>query len=147
MAVRALGLLVPGYDPLPELQRELDDCLKVNGPGVPLTTAESRGQTRASYACGAMLALIAEGAMRKRDPGADVFTFIRMLIDRNRAGGKVDGAKWVAAFIASGGDPKSAQRIQGFVERGDPDPAAMFEALFTANGVRFARNGEALKLR
>lgn len=147
MALRALERLVPGFDPKPDLQSALDDCLKLNGAGIPLATAEARGQTRANYACGAILALVAEGTARGRDPAADVFTFLRGLIDANRADGRIDAKGWIAAFVAGGGDPALAARIRAFAARGDADPAAMFAQALTASGIAVRREGDRLLLR
>ncbi len=145
-AIRANGRLVPGYDMRAELQRELDECLRVNGAGEPLSTAEERGENRASYGCGAMLLLAAEGAARRRDPNADAFGFLRALIDENRADGEVTRDDWLAQFQVACGDAALTAEVRGFVDTGVADPLAFWAHLFTATGVGFNREGDALRL-
>jgi hypothetical protein len=65
--------LVAGYDPKPKLQEEMRNCLKLNGAGKPLATAESRGDDKVQYACGALLSLVAEAAAKRHDSNADIF--------------------------------------------------------------------------
>lgn len=146
LAIRALEKLVPGYDSRSELQHEVDDCLRTNGPGKPLSGASARGDARANYACGAVLLLAAEGAARKRDPGADAFTWVRALIDANRADGKVTEADWLAAFQAASGDAALTEQVRGFLDHGVERPADFIEALFGATGVPFTRSEAGLTL-
>lgn len=145
LAVRALAALKPGYDARVELQREVDDCIKVNG-AKPLTSASERGEVRANYACGAVLLLAAEAAERRRDPSADAFTFARRLIDANREDGKVSEADWLATFEQVSGDAVITARIKAFLDQGVADPTAFVAELFTATGVRFERSGDKLTL-
>lgn len=144
MAIRALAMLRPGYDARAALQKSLDECIRINAG--PLGTAEQRGIPRANYACGSMLALAAEGGERRRDPAADVFTWVRRLIDANRGDGRIDSREWADAFAKRTGDPTVAARIAGFVERGVDDPVAFFASLFDASGVRYRRDGGGLIL-
>ncbi|MBB4839111.1 hypothetical protein HNP52_002180 [Sphingomonas kyeonggiensis] len=138
LAIRALQQLVPGYDARGELQREVDDCIKNNGPGLPLSGASARGDMRTNYACGATLLLAAEAAARKRDPNADAFTWIRGLIDANRADGKVNQADWLAAFAAVS-DPALTAKVRDYLDKGVDDPAAFLASLFETTGVAFTR--------
>lgn len=147
LAIRALDTLAPGYDSRSELQQKLDECLKLNGPGEPLATAEVRGEHGAEYACGALLTLAAEAAERKRDPKSDVFTWLRRLIDANREDGIITAGEWLATFAKISGDPATAERVRTYLHQGESDPAAFFAELFTATGVRFARDGDKLALR
>ncbi|MES2755388.1 MAG: hypothetical protein V4659_12065 [Pseudomonadota bacterium] len=145
MAIRALETLKPGYDARAELQKSLDECLLVNGRE-PLGTAERRGVPRANYACGAMLALAAEAAERRQDPNADVFTWLRRLMQANRAKGRIDTQAWAQAYAERAGDRVVARRVIGFVSDGVADPAAFLAELFTTSGVKFARAGDTLNL-
>ncbi|WP_052507783.1 M1 aminopeptidase family protein [Sphingomonas hengshuiensis] len=147
MAVRALERLVPGYDARDAFQREVDDCIRENGPGMALSGASARGNTRANYACGAVLLLAAEGAVRKREAGADAFTWLRGLIDANRADGKVTQADWLAAFDAATGDPALGARVRSYLDSGVADPAAFVAELFAATGVAFSRDSGRIVLR
>ena len=64
MAVRALKAIDPVYDDRAELQREVDDCVRL-AAGRPLASAGDRGDNRAYYACGAVFGLVIEGAERR----------------------------------------------------------------------------------
>lgn len=145
-AIRALGVLAPGYDMRHELQGEVDDCLKVNGAR-PLSGASERGETRANYACGAVLMLAAEAAERRRAPGADAATFVRRLIDANRADGVVTARDWLDAFRVASGDAATTGRVAAFIDRGAPDSVAFLAELFTATGVPFTRTSTGVTLR
>jgi hypothetical protein len=140
LAIRAFQQLVPDYDPHAQLQDELDDCLKRNGAGKPLATAEERGEMRANYACGAMLYRAAESAAK-----GDVFAFVRQLIDTNRKDGIVTTADWLAAFQAAAGEGQ-AGAVRAFVEKGVADPRAFWTQLFAATGVAFTLDGDRIVL-
>jgi predicted metalloprotease with PDZ domain len=137
--------LVPDYDPHPRLQEEMNDCLKLNGAGKPLSTAEDRGDNKAHYACGALLLLAAEAASRKNDRSADALTFVRRLIDANRSDGEITEAKWLASFSQVAG-PAARDEVQEFIDRGVADPLAFWADLFTATGVGFTRQRDTLTL-
>lgn len=145
MAFRATRYLDPGYDDRADLQRSIDTCLKVNGTR-PLAKAAERDAHDASYACGALLALAGEGALRKRDPNADVFTWIRRLIDANREDRTVTQADWLDAFAAVQTDPAVTASVRRFLDEGVADPAGFVFALLTANGVPVRREGERVVL-
>lgn len=147
MAVRALERLTPGYDARREFQHEVDDCIRENGPGMALSRASARGSTRANYACGAVLLLAAESALRKRDSGADAFTWLRGLIDANRADRKVSQADWLAAFDAATGDAALGARVRSYLDSGVADPEAFIADLFAATGVAFSREAGGVVLR
>lgn len=146
MAIRGTRVLIPDYDAAAYLQREMDECLQLETAGKPLAGAGERGENRAYYACGALLALAAEGVMRKRDPSADFIGFVRGLVDANRAAGKVSAEDWLAQFLKVGGDPAMAAEIRTLLDKGVDDPKAFWMRLFTATGVAFGVAGEGLKL-
>lgn len=147
LAIRALERLQPGYDGRVERQREVDDCMKMIGPAKPLNGATERGDHRVSYACGAVLLMAAESAMRRRDPTADALSFWRILLDRNRVDGVVDAAEWLAAFQIATDDDRLTGSVRGFVDTGTNDPTAFVAALFDATGVEHTRDGSTLRLR
>ena len=146
LAIRALEALVPGYDPRPELQREVDDCVKMAGAGKPLSGAAARGDVRTNYACGATLLIAVEGARRQRDTGNDLFGWVRAFIDAHRAEGHVSQADWLAAFDAAVADPAARASVRRFLDEGVPDPAAFVDALFAACGVAHRREGDRILL-
>lgn len=138
MAVRALAHFYPDYDARERLQQSIDACIAVNG-GKPLSGAFERGEHRANYACGAVLMMAAEGAARKGDPRADLFTWLRTLIDPNRKAGVVTPDHWLTAFAASGG--AGGEQVRTFLDSGVPDPAAFIAELLATNGVAVRRDG------
>jgi hypothetical protein len=144
LAVRALQQLDPGYDAPGQLQRELDECLRLNGAGKPLATAQERSEHRAHYSCGAMLMLAAEGVAKRG--GDDFFAFVRGLIALRRANGTITSGDWLARFEAAGGDAGIAGGIRTFLDRGVADPRAFWERLFRASGVAFRVEGGKLVL-
>jgi hypothetical protein len=146
LAIRALTRLAPGYDARAELQREVDECLKLVGPGESLADAEERGEHRAYYSCGALLLLAAESAEKRTTPGAEVFTFVRRLIDANRADGSVSAGDWLLQFERVTRDAALTSQVRDMIERGVADPGAFWSRLFTATGVAFTLQGEALTL-
>jgi len=74
MAIRALKTIDPAWDDRAELQKEVDDCVRLADE--PVVEAAGRGEHRALYACGAVFALAAEAA-QKRATGGDWFDFLR----------------------------------------------------------------------
>lgn len=138
MAVRALAHFHPEYDARGRLQKSIDDCIAING-SKPLSGAYERSEHRANYACGAVLMMAAEGTVRKRDPRADLFTWLRTLIDPNRKAGVITPDHWLTAFAASGG--VGVEQVRMFLDRGMPDPAVFIAELLTANGVAVRRDG------
>jgi hypothetical protein len=145
LAIRAIQALVPDYDADAELQNEMTNCLKFNGAGKPLSTAESRGEEKAQYACGALLSLVAEAASKRRDQNADAFTFLRGLIDANRQDGIVTEADWLARFSDVAG-PSLSRDVATFIDKGVPDPVAFWSQLFDAVGIKATRSNGALHL-
>lgn len=145
LGIRATQHLVQGYDAHPKLQQEMDDCLKLNGAGKSLSSAESRGDYKAQYACGALLVLAAEAALKRKDASADALTFVRKLLDTNRAGGVVTEADWLATFSKVAG-PIVSSRVREFIDHGAPDPRSFWTRLFEATGVRFSVDRETLRL-
>lgn len=146
LSVRATSSLVSDFDAPAFLQDAMDTCLKLQGPGKPLATAIERGENKAFYACGALLMLSAEAAMRRGDPTADIMSFIRGLIDANRTDGVVTMDDWLTAFRQVGGSAESVAEIRAFIDRGVADPKAFWMRLFSTTGVAFAPEGEGLKL-
>ena len=145
LGIRAIQHLVPDYDPHPKLQEEMNDCLKLNGAGKPLSTAEDRGDNKAHYACGALLLLAAEAASKRGDKSADALTFVRRLIDANRSDGEVTEAKWLDGFLQIAG-PAARDEVQGFIDRGVADPLEFWANLFAMTGVGFTRQRDTLTL-
>ena len=133
MAVRALKALDPAYDARAELQNEVDDCIDL-ARGKPVAEAGERGEHRAYYACGAVFAMAAEGAQKRRD-GGDWFDFLRPLLAANRQDKVLTRAEWLGALTRVSGDPSLAQAIDRMLDQGAADPAAEIAGLFRKTGV------------
>lgn len=119
MAVRALKGQNPAYDDRAELQKEVDDCLRLARQ--PIATASERGEHRAYYACGAVFGLAAE-AVQKRKTGGDFLDFVREILRRNQDG-SVGAADWLEQFRQTGGTEAQVQAMTKLLEQGSNDPA------------------------
>lgn len=146
LAVRALGVLAPDYNPARRLQGEVDDCLKLIGANESLAGALERGEPDAQYGCGAVLLLAAEAALRRREPGADAYVFWRRLIDANRADGVVTAEEWLAEFQRTTGDAGLTAEVRRFVYEGVEDPTAFVARLFAATGLPHTATADGVKL-
>ena len=65
MAVRMMATLDPDYDARGELQKEVDDCIRL--ADAPVAEAAGRGEHRAFYACDAVFAMAAGGGAAAGD--------------------------------------------------------------------------------
>lgn len=133
MAVRALKALDPAYDDRAELQTEVDDCTDL-ARGKPVAEAGDRGEHRAYYACGAVFAMAAEGAQKRRD-GGDWFDFLRPVLAANREDGVLSRVEWLDALTRVAGDPSLAESIERMLDQGAANPAAEIASLFRRTGV------------
>ena len=143
MAIRAAQALDPRFGHRSVLQRKVDDCLAL-APGGGMTSADTRGEHRAYYACGAASALAAEAAGRRRS-GGDWFDVLRPLIDANRQDGVLTRVEWLDHFEDLAG-PETRAVIDSFLDDGVPDPRASMARLFDLSGVRYRVEGERLFL-
>jgi len=144
MAVRAIKTLDPAYDATSELQKEIDDCIKLGTK--PVAEAGKRGEHRAYYACGAAFAMIAE-ASQKHATGGDWFDFVKSLIDAHRTDHVLTRTAWLAQLTKVSGDPSLARDIAGLLDNGAADPAARLAALFDRACVRYRRDGGKIVLQ
>lgn len=134
MAVRATKALDPAFDDIGMLQKEVDDCVTL---GVkPVAGAGQRGEHRSYYACGAVLALAAEG-LQRRKTGGDWFDVLKPLIDAHREDGVVTRAAWLAHVASLGASPKMTAEIDGFLSAGAKNPTAAIRSLFDQSGVAY----------
>ena len=144
MAIRALSTIDPTYDARGELQKEVDDCIDLSR-GQPVATAEARGEHRAYYACGAVWAMAAEGAVRQRG-GTDWFDFLKPLIDANRADEVITREEWLSALTSVSRDPSLRLDIQRMLDDGVRDPGAVIGRLFDRTGVGYRLDGDRIVL-
>jgi hypothetical protein len=138
MAIRALKAIDPAWDDRAELQKEVDDCVRLADQ--PVAEAGSRGEHRAYYACGAVFALAAEAA-RRRAGGGDWFDFLQPLIAGNRADGVLSRDEWLSSLDRVSGQPALRGDIERLLDQGSEDPAGVVAALFDRTGVAHRREG------
>jgi len=96
--------------------------------------AGERGEHRAYYACGAVFAMAAEAAQKRRD-GGDWFDFLRPVLAANREDGVLSRAEWLDALTRVSGDPSLAPILDRMLDQGAADPAAVIADLFRRTGV------------
>jgi hypothetical protein len=131
LAVRAVAELDPEYDPRAELNRSIQDCVKLaKRRGV--ASARDRGEHRAYYACGAVFGLVAEAGS-----GRSFYKFVRQLLDDNRTDAMVTRADWLAALDTATRNPMLRRDIERLLDKGVSDPADFIAKLFTRAGVSF----------
>ncbi len=143
LAVRAMQILEPGFGALDVLQKEVDDCVHLGDK--PVAGAGQRGDHRAYYACGAVLALAGE-ALQHRATGGDWFDYLQPLIEDNRTSGVLLRAAWLARLSSLSGDPALANDVDAFLDNGAPDTASFIGSLFDRTGVAYQRDGERIVL-
>ena len=131
LAIRTVAAIDRNYDPRVELQRALDDCMKLTA-GRGIESAQQRGEDRTAYACGAILSLVAE-----RASGGSFAAWLKPLIAANRADGVLSRGEWLAALRATGGTAELIREIEQLLDRGAADPVAGFTSLLTRAGIGF----------
>lgn len=89
LAIRAVASADPAYDVSKRLGEARDECLPLLAKG-GLASANERGDHRAYYACGTIIALAAEQAS-----GGDFAEFVKTLIDRHGDDNIVTRAEWL----------------------------------------------------
>lgn len=138
LAMRLTALEQPSYDWRTDFNKAIQECAGLTyRRGVE--TARNRNETRAYYACGAVFGLIAESAS-----GRSFFSFVKKIIDANRADGIVTRAEWLAALDAASRKPELSRDIARMLDRGVPDPKAFIAALFTRAGVAHSLDAEGM---
>jgi hypothetical protein len=132
LAIRAVAAADPQYDWRGELQKAVDDCVRLSA-GRGVASADERGEQRAYYACGAVFGLVAEAASHHEFSG-----FVRRLVKANRGHRVVTREAWLATVDRVSHDPSLSRDIAVLLDRGAADPGAAIASLFTRAGVPFA---------
>lgn len=143
MAIQALKSIDPQYDARAELQKEVNDCIRLADQ--PVVEAAGRGEHRANYACGAVFAMAADGAQR-RATGGDWFDFLRPLIDASREDGVLTREEWLAALTRVSGDPSLRADMETLLDTGAADPATVIAGLLDRTGVGYRREAGGIRL-
>jgi hypothetical protein len=135
MAVRAIKAIDPTYDARAELQREVDDCVRL-AAGKAIATAGERGDNRAYYACGAVWSMALEAVRTRRDGG----DFLDVVADFQRDFGD-DGTltreEWLTALTRTARDPSLRISIEQMLDQGVADPTVPIGRLFDRTGVAY----------
>ena len=114
----------------------------LRGPHAPARHRDARAnamRSRAYYACGAVFGLIAESAS-----GRSFFTFVKKIIDANRADGIVTRAEWLAALDSASRKPDLSRDIARLLDRGVPDPRRSSRRCSTRAGVAHSIDAEGM---
>jgi hypothetical protein len=110
------------------LSEAASECALWLSGGEPLVASGRPGHARAFYVCGATLSLVAEGAIRRRDPGADLFTFWRAVFDEGKP--LYDEATFLRVLDRLGGDGAVTGAVRRLVHERQDDPTqALRDAL------------------
>jgi hypothetical protein len=129
LAFRSVAEVDPQFDPRPNLNRAIADCIELTrGRGVE--GARERGEQRAYYACGTVFGLVAEAGS-----GRSFYKFVRQLVDGNRGDRVVSRADWLAALDAATRKPVLGRDIAQLLDRGAPDPGDFITDLLVRAGV------------
>jgi hypothetical protein len=129
LAFRAVADVDPLYDPRPDLDRAIADCIEFTRER-GLESARERGEQRAYYACGTVFGLVAEAGS-----GRSYYKFVRQLVDQNRADGFVSRAEWLAALDAATRKPALGRDIARLLDRGVFNPREFITDLLVRAGV------------
>ena len=131
LAFRTVAAVDPAYDSNGAINHAIEECLPfITDKG--MAGAAERGENRAYYSCGAVFALVAEGASHR-----PFIQFVKRLIDENRADAIVNRADWLAALDSVSGDPTLSRDIGVLLDRGTADPKAALASLLRRAGVAF----------
>lgn len=135
LAIRAIKAVEPSFDERAELQREVEDCVRLS-KGKTVASAETRGEHRAYYACGAVWSLAMEAAARRtgREDWLDV---VRRLRQANLQDGILSRREWLDELTRVSGGPEAAMIVAGMLDRETKDPAAEIARLFDLTGVSY----------
>lgn len=131
LAINAVARL-GGVAPLPQLQEAIDDCARLT-TSRGAASAETRNEHRAYYACGAVVALAAQGATRQ-----PFERFVRGLIAANRADGIVSRSDWLGQFERQSRQPALRRDIETLLDRGADRPGPLIASILRRAGIAFA---------
>jgi len=138
LAMRLMALEHPSYDWHEVINHSIAECANLTRRrGVE--SARERNENRAYYACGAVFALIAESAS-----GRSFFTFVKTLVDSNRADGIVSRAEWLTALDSVSRKPDLSRDIARLLDRGVADPPAFLASLFGRAGISYSVDAEGI---
>jgi hypothetical protein len=121
------------------LEGAASQCALWLSDGAPLTSSTRRGHARAFYACGATLALVAEAAVKRRRPDADLFTLWRAVFAEARPG--YDEALFARALGDLSGDPEVVESVRRLAHEPLADATEAIRSALRHVGVETAARG------
>jgi len=138
LAMRLMALEHTSYDWHDDINHAIAECASLTRRR-GIESARERNEGRAYYACGAVFGLIAESAS-----GRSFFTFVKALVDANRADRVVSRAEWLAALDAASRKPELSRDIARLLDRGVGDPPAFLASLFERAGIGYSLNPQGM---
>lgn len=126
LAFRATAAVDPSYDVKGRLSAARAECAPLLAKGGIADAYQRDGDFRAYYACGAIIALVAEKAH-----GGDFGGFVKELIGRARPDGSVTRDIWLGMI----GDPAVRAAIVDLLDRPHPDGKAALDAFIATAGI------------
>jgi hypothetical protein len=127
LAIRAVAAADPSYDAAKRLREARDECLPFLAKG-GVASANQRGDHRAYYACGAIVALAAEQAS-----GGDFASFVKALIDKYGGDGIVTRAEWLALLDERA--PGMSAEVAKLLDQSHADAPAALNAFASRTGI------------
>jgi hypothetical protein len=116
-----------GYDARKRLGEAKEECLPLLAKG-GLASANERGDHRAYYACGAIIALAAEQAS-----GGDFAEFVKGLIDRYGGDNIVTRAEWLSLLDERA--PGMGAEVSKLLDGPNTDPSAALDRFMSQAGI------------
>lgn len=137
LAVRAVEAADPTYDSAKRLEEARAECLPFLARG-GVASANERGDHRAYYSCGAIIALAAEQAS-----GGNFAEFVRTLIERNGEDGIVTRQEWLGLLEERA--PGMALEVERLLDGPHPDPERSLGRFVQKNGIAGAMQERAVR--
>lgn len=136
LAIRAVAANDPSFDARKRLQESLDRCGTFLAKG-GVASANERGDHKAYYDCGAIIALTAE-----RVSGGNFAAFVKALIKRAGADGVVTRAEWIALLDDRAPGRGLPEAVGAILDGKLADPGAALANLLERAGIPFTRTGQ-----
>ena len=133
LAIRAVAEADPGYDAARRLAEAREECLPFLAKG-GVASANERGDHRAYYACGSLIALAAE-----RASGGDFASFVKALIERHGQDGIVNRAEWLALLDERA--PGMSAEVAKLLDGPQADPGAALDGFAERAGIEAMMGG------
>lgn len=134
MAIRAQAALDPAYDAHAAVEARKKECGDGLPAGTSLESISTQGGQRPTYACGAMLYLVAETMMKRSGDGKDLFDWLAALIGGRALRDEFGGSDWLSAARRAGLESPQIDRIERLLGEGWADPQAELDALLGPEG-------------